>query len=354
MGQIMSEEIEAADATVCCASCGIAEQVLRRHPFLDDIEMVRCTDCDLVRYCSDKCQERHRPQHKEACKRRVAEIRDELLFKQPESSHLGDCPICCLPLPIDSSISRLTGCCSKVICNGCEIANKKREAEMKMRGTCPFCREPVPKTKEAKKLLMKRVEANDPLAMCQQGGEGYDQGDYRTAFEYWAKAAELGDIGAHYQLSVLYLKGQGVEKDEAKYIHHAEEAAIGGHPDARYSLGCHEVNKNDERAVKHFVIAANLGHDMSLAHLKKGYKCGKIKKEDFAAALRAHQAAVDATKSPQREAAEKKCADYSTHTFSNEDFAAALRAHQAAVDATKSPQRGRQPRYSSKMVVTGG
>jgi len=30
---------------------------------------------------------------------------------------------------------------------------------------------------------------------------------------------------------------------------------------------------------------------------------GRVSKDDFAAALRAHQAAVDATKSPQREAA---------------------------------------------------
>ena len=34
-------------------------------------------------------------------------------------------------------------------------------------------------------------------------------------------------------------------------------------------------------------------------------KPGLVNKDDFAAALRAHQAAVDATKSPQREAAER-------------------------------------------------
>ncbi len=39
------------------------------------------------------------------------------------------------------------------------------------------------------------------------------------------------------------------------------------------------------------------------ADLKQCYTDGHVSKEDFAAALRAHQAAVDATKSPQREAA---------------------------------------------------
>ena len=44
----------------------------------------------------------------------------------------------------------------------------------------------------------------------------------------------------------------------------------------------------------------------SLRALKECFKRGMVSKEDFAAALRAHQAAVDATKSPQREAAEKE------------------------------------------------
>ena len=46
-----------------------------------------------------------------------------------------------------------------------------------------------------------------------------------------------------------------------------------------------------------------LGHDGSIKMLKECYKRGLVGKNDFAAALRAHQAAVDATKSEQREAA---------------------------------------------------
>ena len=71
------------------------------------------------------------------------------------------------------------------------------------------------------------------------------------------------------------------------------------------NLGCVEGdNGRHERAVKHFIIAANLGHDVALKTLKENFARGFVSKEDFAAALRAHQAAVDATKSPQREAAE--------------------------------------------------
>jgi TPR repeat protein len=99
--------------------------------------------------------------------------------------------------------------------------------------------------------------------------------------------------------------GHGVEEDEKKKMFHLEEAAIGGHPIARYNLGCIEGRKGRiERAIKHWIIAANLGYDASIQMLREGYAEGAISKENFAVALRAHQAAVDATKSPQREAAE--------------------------------------------------
>lgn len=57
--------------------------------------------------------------------------------------------------------------------------------------------------------------------------------------------------------------------------------------------------------MKHWIIAANLGHDDSIQKVKLCYTNGLVRKDDFAAALRAHQAAVDAKKSPQREAAAK-------------------------------------------------
>ena len=91
----------------CCASCGVAG--------VDDIELKECDNCDLVRYCSDACRELHRPEHAGKCRKQAAELRDEILFKQPGSNHFGDCPICCLPLSIDNTKSSLVGCCSKII-----------------------------------------------------------------------------------------------------------------------------------------------------------------------------------------------------------------------------------------------
>jgi TPR repeat protein len=151
---------------------------------------------------------------------------------------------------------------------------------------------------------MKRIKANDPVALSQMGTNRYNEGDHEGAFEYYTKAAELGDMDGHYNVSLMYHEGEGARKDLKKEIYHLEEAAIGGQPWARFNLGCEEGNSgNHERAMKHFIIAANLGDDKSLEEVKKGFQRGVASKEDYAAVLRGHQAAVDATKSEQREKA---------------------------------------------------
>jgi hypothetical protein len=288
-----------SDGMMCCASCGTAE--------VDDIKLKKCTACHLVKYCSVKCQKEHRTQHKRACKKRASELRDEILFNQPESSDLGHCPICCLPLPINARKSILCSCCSKTICIGCAHANQQRELQGKLEQKCPYCRHPLPKSvDEAELNHMKRVQVNDPDALRHMGLIRHDEGDYEGAFEYYTKAARLGNAGAHFELSRLYQMGHGVEKDEKMELHHLEEAAIGGNPSARHNLGCIEKeNGRIHRAVKHFIIAAKLGTDDSLENVRGGFRLGLVSKEDFASALRGHQSAVDETKSLQRDAAEE-------------------------------------------------
>ena len=151
----------------------------------------------------------------------------------------------------------------------------------------------------------KRIKANDPAAMVDMGLYLSEKGDYEGAFEYLTKAAELGDVDAHFNLSVMYGEGKGAEKDEKKQVYHLEEAAIGGHPDARNNLGYYEgMNGQINRAMKHYIIAAKLGLGPALDQIKDGFKEGSVSKEDYEAALRGYQTAVDATKSAEREEAE--------------------------------------------------
>ena len=142
--------------------------------------------------------------------------------------------------------------------------------------------------------------------MCHYALTIYKKGDYDRAISYWEKAVELGDyVEAHSQLGRRYYNGEGVEKDMEKAVYHLEIAAIGGHHIARCFLGFIERdNGNVERAVKHFIIAAKLGYDQAMKILWLHYRLGNITKEDLEATLRAHQAAVDATKSPQRKEVE--------------------------------------------------
>jgi len=287
---------EGEENTACCASCSIAE--------VDDIKLKDCNACKSVGYCSDKCQREHKPTHEQDCEKRAAELRDEILFEQPGSSYWGDCPICCLPLPLDAQKFTLMACCCKLICNGCEYANLIRELKGSLELKCAFCRHPRISDEELELNLMKRVEANDSAAMCQMGGYRRNEGDYITAFQNYSKAAELGDAHAHYLLTQMYYNGEGAEKDEKKEVYHLEQAAIEGHVLARNNLGCvEEENGRMERAAKHWIIAVNLGHSHSLDAVKSCYRQGFVSKEDLAKALRAHQAALDAMKSPQRDEA---------------------------------------------------
>ena len=264
----------AADETdEVCASCGKAA--------VDDVKLKKCA-CDLVKYCTDDCQENHREQHEEECMKRLAEIRDRDLFNQPDESHFGECPICCLPLPINAGKTMMNTCCSKLICHGCNYANINREIEAGLEHRCAYCREPMGKSKEERvKECMKRVKKNDPAAMSHMGRGCIDEGDYEIALKYFTKAAELGDATAHYNLALMYRKGQFVEKDNEKEIHYLEEAAIRGHPVARHDLGCEEAeNGRFERAKKHFIIATNLGYHNSLSNVKRLYSEGHASKED--------------------------------------------------------------------------
>ena len=152
--QTMSSEAVTGEKMKCCANCGISA--------VDEIKLKDCNDgCDLVKYCGDMCQENNREQHEEACKKRLAEIRDRDLFEQPDGRHLGDCPICCLPLSIDPQKSTLMSCCSQLICNGCDLANQKREFEAGLEMRCAFCREPLIKSdREIQKRFKKRIKKN--------------------------------------------------------------------------------------------------------------------------------------------------------------------------------------------------
>ena len=141
----------------------------------------KCTACLLVKYCSVDCQRAHRKQHKKECKRRAAELKDELLYGQGRERPEGDfCPICTLPIPLRMDThSKFKACCMKSVCDGCIVAMRLRG----MGDTCPFCRTPTPEDETAVIPLIQ-------------------------------KRADAGDAEGIYSLGKLYFHGSGLKKDD--------------------------------------------------------------------------------------------------------------------------------------------
>ena len=296
-----TKEVAEPDQNVLCASCGTAVDEIKFPIGGMSVTLDNSFECNGVRCCSVECREDHEERRNEECNELREELYDKKLFTQPDISHRGKCPLCLLPMPLDPTKSVFWSCCSGNTCNGCDYVNDRDNGDDR----CPCCRE-VLSGEECDKKLMERIEANDPAAMHQMGAERFHEGDYEGAFEYLTKAAELGDADAHYRLGAMHEMGNCVDKDMKKAVHHYEKAAIGGHPYARHNLGCIEWgNGSMERSVKHFIIAANLGFEESMKELWNHYFDGNISKEDLDAALCEHEAAINAMKSPEREAADE-------------------------------------------------
>ena len=248
------------------------------------------------------------------CERRVAELHDEQLFKQPPQL-LEDCPICFLRMPSLGSGQLYMACCGKLICSGCIHAGDVRDK--KSASLCPFCRIPPPTTeKEMVNRYKKRMELNDPIAMSCLGGfythgsNGLPQ-NYAEALELWHRAAELGHYGAYYNIGNAYRNGRGVERDMKKTEHYWELAALSGNVQARNNLGATEqIIGNVDRALKHFMIAIEGGNKMSLESIKQLYIIEHATKEDYTKALGKYQAYLDEVKSNQRDKAAASRASY--------------------------------------------
>ena len=313
------------DATTnCCAECGKEG---------GDVSFKMCKACMNVRYCNAKCQKNHWPKHKQDCKRRVAELRDEVLFKDPPPKE--ECPICFLPMPKrliyclslppativsvpiydfaianngvrDKAMEDYYPCCGKIICCGCIHSFRESGNIAKY----PFCNSDRNKTEEEDVAdLMKRVEVNDSGAMCQLGNCYYKglngvQQDRTKAMELFTRAAKLGFSKGHCNLGTTYHEGGNMKK--AKF--HVEAAAMAGHEMARYNVGTMEAESgNIERAMKHWAIAASAGYHKAMQHLITFFKKGFVSKESINSTLAAYNNSCAEMRSEARDACIRAC-----------------------------------------------
>jgi len=284
-----------------CANCG-------KGGSSNEIDNV-CNKCKQVKYCNAACKKKHRHKHKKECDRRIAELHDKELFRQPPPKE--DCPICFIRLPTLITGYKFQSCCGKMICSGCIHAPVYDDQGNKVDNKkCPFCRIPTPYTNdEIRERLKKRMEAGDAHAMHNLGiyfscGEGGLPQDYKKAIELFRRSAELGDAVAYSSIGYVYYHGRGVEIDMKKAYYYYELAAIGGIVQARHNLGLMEGRAgNNERALKHWTIAVRDGESKSLKQIKVLYLNGHATKEDYTKALQLYQEYLVEIKSVQRDEA---------------------------------------------------
>ena len=87
-----------------------------------------------------------------------------------------------------------------------------------------------------------------------------------------------------------------------KGIHFFELAAMQGAADSRVKLGLVEYDKgNYDRAVRHLMISAKIGHKPSLNMIKGFFTDGVATRAQYYEALKGYQNAVEEMKSPDRD-----------------------------------------------------
>ena len=157
--------------------------------------------------------------------------------------------------------------------------------------------------------MNKRVAAKDAIGMYYLGS-GYYHGlkgfpkDINKALELFHRAGELGCTEAYNNMGYAYYNGEGVKVDEEKAKHYWVLGAIGGDTTARHTLGEDEEDAGDvDRALKHYMIAAEDGNSDSLNRIKDLYLNEIATKEDYSKALQSYRKYLHEIESSQRDEA---------------------------------------------------
>ena len=174
-----------------------------------------------------------------------------------------------------------------------------------LKKSVPFRTPPPALEKEAIERRKKRMEVGDLYSFFRMGCY-YSRGlsgmpqDSAKAIEFWHKAGKV----AYTNIGHAYYNGEGVERDAKMARHYFELAAMGGDSNARHNLGLTEENSgNYDRALKHHMIAVRGGDTDSVKEIQRMYMNGHATKDQYAYALRSHQAYVNEIESDQREQA---------------------------------------------------
>ena len=276
-----------------------------------------CNGCRCVWYCGKKCQNKHRKEHKNECKR----VKEELdkrggklnLGTEKDVGPLGklppqeECPICMHVLPFHGSLHNYFSCCGKRICMSCAIQHQLKSEQGT--ATCAFCREPIIESDEEHlERLRKRIERKDPQAVFNMAVEhGWGRRgltvDQAKCIDLYRQAADLGLPAAQYELGSCYKFGKmGLEQNEEEALEYWGKAAEGGGLSVRHSIGSTEWENGDViAAMGHWRLSASGGYKYSMENLLTCFEDGLLQHGDLSEAMRAFYRSRAERKSEDRD-----------------------------------------------------
>ena len=140
----------------------------------------------------------------------------------------------------------------------------------------------------------------------EDGFAASEAGDYKTAFSFYKKAAEQGELAAQFNVGLYYDVGKGVAQDDAEAVRWYKLAAAQGYSSAQYNLGAIYANRkgviqDDAEAVRWYELAAAQGNSIAQHNLGAMYANGKgVLQDDLQAHMWMNLAAVSGDKGAQK------------------------------------------------------
>ena len=133
-----------------------------------------------------------------------------------------------------------------------------------------------------------------------RGSEAWSSGDYGEALKLLLPAARQGHPVAQHRIGVMYVEGQGVERDFAEATRWFRKAAEQGQAEAQYSLALRyqlgqSVAQDYKEAARWFKLAAEQAIGAAAAALAREYTKGEGVPEDL---VEAYKWAAVAVKQP--------------------------------------------------------
>ena len=140
----------------------------------------------------------------------------------------------------------------------------------------------------------------------EDGFAASEAGDYKTAFSFYKKAAEQGELAAQFNVGLYYDVGKGVLQDYVEAVRWYKLAAAQGYSIAQLNLGARYANgkgvlQDYAEAVRWYKLAAVRGNADAQFNLSQNYATGKgVLQDDLQAHMWMNLAAVSGDKGAQK------------------------------------------------------